>query len=87
MKIGPQILTLPMNLLAVTVVLIAASRSERMRWIQAVTPLKSNENDDRIYEEWGTHILFSINFCRAILCIALFLPACGVCLSVHLSRL
>jgi len=32
---------------------VAVNRSERMRWVQAFTPLASDKNDERIYEEWG----------------------------------
>jgi len=31
------------------------SRSERLRWIQAFTSLGYDENDERIYEEWGMY--------------------------------
>jgi len=33
--------------------MFALSRSEQKRWVEAVTPLASDGNDERIYEAWG----------------------------------
>jgi len=40
----------------------AVSRSERTRWIQAVTPLSTDGDNERIYEAWGMCILFIWHF-------------------------
>lgn len=36
--------------------LVGVNRSERLRWIQAVTPQESDEDGERIYDEWGIHV-------------------------------
>jgi len=37
------------------VILVDVNRSERLRWIQAVTPQESDEDGERIYDEWGMY--------------------------------
>jgi len=33
--------------------LIVVNRSERLRWVQAVTPPESDRDDEQVYEAWG----------------------------------